>query len=89
MQRHQVLRSASLWGLGVQPVECSIYNAYIHLITNAKRSVYIENQFFMSSENEVANALVHRINQAHHEKEKFRALVVLPLLPGFEGEVDN
>lgn len=37
----------------------------------------------------MANALVHRINQAHHEKEKFKVLVVLPLLPGFEGEVDN
>jgi hypothetical protein len=37
-QNHQILRSASMWGLGLQQdqTESSIYHAYIDLIQNAK-----------------------------------------------------
>lgn len=43
----QVLRSGGPWSVGTS-VECSIYNAYIDTIMNAKRFIYIENQFFVS-----------------------------------------
>lgn len=43
----QVLRSGGPWSVGTS-VECSIYNAYIDAIMNAKRFIYIENQFFVS-----------------------------------------
>jgi phospholipase D1/2 len=45
----QVLRSVSEWGYGLKMVEKSIYEAYIHFISNAKHFIYIENQFFISS----------------------------------------
>ena len=95
----QVLRSASNWSLGLNMrqgvFENSIQNAYIELIQNAKNYIYIENQFFMSSTagepvtNEVVRAILLRIQQAYQAKEKFRVAVFLPLLPGFEGEIDN
>jgi len=95
----QVLRSASNWSLGLNSwkniFENSIQNAYIELIQNAKHFIYIENQFFISSTagdpvtNEIARALLLRIQKAHELKEKFRIVIFLPLLPGFEGEVDD
>lgn len=40
----QPLRSASNWSIGLQRYrESSIYNAYIKLIKNAERFIYIEN----------------------------------------------
>ena len=49
----QVLRSVAHWSSGIrspnnQP-ETSIYLAYKELITSAKKFIYIENQFFVSS----------------------------------------
>jgi len=37
-QKHQLLRSASTWGLGIEEgnEEKSIYNAYIELISEAR-----------------------------------------------------
>lgn len=32
--------------------------------------------------------MVNRIKRAARDKEKFRVIIVLPLLPGFEGEID-
>jgi phospholipase D1/2 len=40
-------------------------------------------------ENEIAEALVKRIKTAARLKEKFKVIVFLPLLPGFEGEIDD
>jgi len=37
--------------------------------------------------NIIANALVNRIKDAARLKEKFKVIVVLPLLPGFAGEI--
>lgn len=94
----QILRSASLWstGLAKGTEERSIYEAYITLIAYSEHFIYIENQFFISNaggltnedstvENRIAEALVLRIKKAHESKEKFRVIIVLPLLPGFEG----
>ncbi|CAD5118946.1 DgyrCDS7620 [Dimorphilus gyrociliatus] len=88
----QVLRSASEWSVGISAVECSIHNAYIKLIREAEHFIYIENQFFVSIaddmdvNNRIADALFQRIRQAHEKKETFRVYVIMPLLPGFEGE---
>ncbi|OQR88073.1 phospholipase D, Pi-PXPH-PLD [Achlya hypogyna] len=87
----QVLRSISLWSGGC-PTEKSIQNAYIRLINSASHFVYIENQFFVSGvegdtlcQNRIANALVARILRAAAAKEPFRVMVVMPLLPAFQG----
>lgn len=70
-------------------------NAYLQLITEAKEFIYIENQFFISCsagnpiENQISHALVTRIKLAAANKEKFKVVVFIPLLPGFEGEIDD
>lgn len=67
----------------------------MNLIDQADHFIYIENQFFISStagepvKNQIAQALVERIKIAAHKKEKFKIIVVLPLLPGFEGSIDD
>lgn len=52
---------------------------------------YFQNQFFISGlsgdetiQNRVLDALYQRIWLAHKEKQCFRVIVVLPLLPGFQ-----
>ncbi|XP_058053847.1 phospholipase D2 [Anopheles bellator] len=93
----QVLRSASSWNCGfIEPdyVEQSIHEAYVQTISKAQHYIYIENQFFISMEmgnsvvkNQVAEYLFKRIVRAYREKKVFRVYVVMPLLPGFEGDV--
>ncbi|CAH0561123.1 unnamed protein product [Brassicogethes aeneus] len=89
----QVLRSVSTWSIGfLEPdtVEQSIHEAYIDTITRAQHYIYIENQFFISIsyiKNQIADAIFKRIIRAYKGKETFRVYVVMPLLPGFEGEV--
>ncbi len=39
--------------------------------------------------NQIGTALLKRIVQAHKANEKFRVYVLLPLLPGFEGDVGS
>jgi phospholipase D1/2 len=59
--------------------------------------VYIENQFFITStvvdgiviENQIGDALVNRIIQAHEEGTPWRACIVIPLLPGYTYPVDS
>jgi phospholipase D1/2 len=91
----QVLRSISLWSGGC-PTERSIQNAYIRLISSASHFIYIENQFFVSGldgdhlcSNRIANALLERIRRAVANKENFRVMVVMPLLPAFQGKVED
>ncbi|XP_076024753.1 phospholipase D2 [Genypterus blacodes] len=87
----QVLRSVDRWSGGT--CECSILNAYVHTIENSKHYIYIENQFFISCadgksiHNGIGDAIVNRILRAHREKTKYRVFVVVPLLPGFEGDI--
>ncbi|XP_070585330.1 phospholipase D2 isoform X4 [Erythrolamprus reginae] len=87
----QVLRSVDRWSAGLH--ECSIYNAYLDVIRASQHYLYIENQFFISCSdgrsvlNTVGDALVQRVLLAHSEKKSFRAYMLLPLLPGFEGDI--
>ncbi|KAJ8724801.1 hypothetical protein PYW07_015759 [Mythimna separata] len=93
----QVLRSLSSWSGGFldpDTVEQSIHEAYADTITRAQHYVYIENQFFITQSrssqavrNQIGEALYNRIMRAFRAKETFRVFVVMPLLPGFEGEV--
>ncbi|XP_071757313.1 phospholipase D2 [Centroberyx gerrardi] len=89
----QVLRSADRWSAGT--CENSILNAYIHTIENSEHYVYIENQFFISCadgksvHNGIGDAIVKRILRAHSEQKKYRVFVVVPLLPGFEGDISE
>ena len=45
----QILRSASQWSIGVSEPETSIFSAYVNLIQEAEKYIYIENQFFISN----------------------------------------
>ena len=93
----QICRSGGDWSMGLQPnqIEKSIQVAYIELISCAEKFIYIENQFFVSSvsgnpvSNQIANAIIQRIFRAIEDKEEFLISVFLPLLPGFEGQVDG
>ena len=89
----QALRSVTKWSAG-QPHENSIYNAYLHAIKNSKHYIYIENQFFISSEsgiltkvrNEIQSALVERIYRAYDAHEDFHVMIMMPLKPEFGPE---
>ncbi|XP_043259352.1 phospholipase D2 [Colletes gigas] len=94
----QVLRSVSSWSAGFldsETLEQSIQEAYIHAISKAERYIYIENQFFITLvsmertvvKNRIGETLYKRILRAHREGAVFRVFVIMPLLPGFEGEV--
>lgn len=93
----QLLRSSGNWSLGLQETEKSIQNAYLKLIETSEHFVYIENQFFVTScvvdgneiQNRIGDALVDRIIRAHNERTNWRAIIVIPLMPGFESQVDE
>ena len=94
----QILRSACWWSIGTPDhTEHSIMNAYIKLIEESDHFVYIENQFFISScevegtrvENKIGDALVERIVRAAQKREDWRAVIVIPLMPGFQNAVDE
>lgn len=88
----QVLRSVGEWSAG-QPKETSIYNAYLRSIENAEHFIYIENQFFISSHEEVQNKimlkLADRIYRAYQQGKDFRAMVIIPLKPEFPEKWDT
>ncbi|KAK4229344.1 putative phospholipase D1 [Podospora fimiseda] len=93
----QILRSASTWSLGIEDTEHSILSAYIKMIDDSDHFVYMENQFFITSTetlnakmiNGVGDALVRRIIKAHQNNEEWRAVILIPLMPGFQSEVDE
>uniref|UniRef100_A0A8C9TTN3 Phospholipase n=1 Tax=Scleropages formosus TaxID=113540 RepID=A0A8C9TTN3_SCLFO len=91
----KVLRSASDWSAGIKYHEESIHNAYVHVISNSKHYIYIENQFFISCAdnkhvfNKIGDAIAERIIRAFRENKKYRVYVVTPLLPGFEGDINT
>lgn len=94
----QILRSACWWSLGTpEQTEHSILNAYIKLIEQSEHFVYVENQFFISScevegtriENQIGDALVERIIRASQKREDWRAVILIPLMPGFQNTVDQ
>uniref|UniRef100_H2Z4U6 phospholipase D n=1 Tax=Ciona savignyi TaxID=51511 RepID=H2Z4U6_CIOSA len=90
----QVLRSSCEWSAGISEVDRSIQNAYLSAIEQ-QHFIYIENQFFISClrdvqvRNQICTALVKRIVRAHRNKKAFRVYVVMPLLPGFEGDISK
>lgn len=94
----QLLRSSSMWSTGTPDiVEHSIMNAYVKLIEESEHFVYIENQFFVSTceisgrriENQIGDALVERIVRAAKNGECWRAVIIIPLMPGFQNTVDS
>ncbi|CCG23217.1 Pld1 phospholipase D1 [Candida orthopsilosis Co 90-125] len=93
----QLLRSSGKWSLGLEEHEQSIQNAYLKLIETSEHFVYIENQFFVTScfidgveiKNRIGDALVERIIRAHQEGSIWKAIIVIPLMPGFEAQVDE
>lgn len=93
----QLLRSSGNWSLGLKEHEQSIQNAYLKLIETSEHFVYIENQFFVTScfidgteiKNRIGDALVDRIIRAHRERANWKAIIVIPLMPGFEAQVDE
>ncbi|PON88229.1 Phospholipase D family [Trema orientale] len=94
--RCQVIRSVSQWSAGTSQIEESIHNAYCSLIDKAEHFIYIENQFFISGlsgdeiiRNRVLEALFRRIMRAYNDKKCFRVIIVIPLLPGFQGGLDD
>ncbi|KAB2095330.1 hypothetical protein ES319_A01G029300v1 [Gossypium barbadense] len=94
--RCQIIRSVSQWSAGTSQVEESIHCAYCSLIEKAEHFVYIENQFFISGLsgdeiiwNRVLEALYRRIMRAYNDKKCFRVIIVIPLLPGFQGGLDD
>ncbi|CEP20033.1 hypothetical protein [Parasitella parasitica] len=95
----QILRSVSPWSIGSidDHVEHSIQTAYCESIENSRHLVYIENQFFVTCtksgntviENNIGEALYQRILRAHTEGSKWRAIVIVPLVPGFPANIDE
>lgn len=90
----QLVISACPWSLGIEETEHSIQNAYIELIQNSEYFIYIENQYFISSTagnfivNKITDALTQRIIRAHSENKRFKVIILLPLIPAYEGELD-
>lgn len=93
----QILRSAGSWSLGLKETERSIQNAYLKLIEESEHYIYIENQFFVTTsewdgvvvENKIGNAIVDRIIKAHTLKKPWKAIIIIPLMPGFDSPVDQ
>lgn len=94
----QILRSAGPWSIGFRDkTEHSIMNAYVKMIEESDHFVYIENQFFISScvtegatiTNLIGDALVERATRAAKNGEEWRAVIVIPLIPGFQNTVQQ
>ncbi|POY74084.1 hypothetical protein BMF94_2896 [Rhodotorula taiwanensis] len=93
----QICRSVSPWSIGISHVEHSIQNAYIKCIQLSDHFVYIENQFFITSTevegavvtNKIGDALVSRIVRAHSEGTPWRAIIVIPMEPGYPNPLDS
>ena len=82
MMTCRVMRSLGDWSSAVRVERC-IQDALVSAIRAAKHTVYIENQFFISSlygppvVNLVGSVIADRINQAARARETFRVLLVL------------
>ncbi|KAL2807962.1 phospholipase D/nuclease [Aspergillus granulosus] len=90
----QLVRSISQWSNGLV-TENSIYNAYIDIIDKSEHFVYLEQQFFITSTgnwlgavwNRVGEALVNRILRASREKKRYKAVIIMPSVPAFPGDL--
>ncbi|CAK8989303.1 Phospholipase D2 (PLD 2) (mPLD2) (Choline phosphatase 2) (PLD1C) (Phosphatidylcholine-hydrolyzing phospholipase D2), partial [Durusdinium trenchii] len=77
-----MVRSVGPWSLSTS-AESSIQASYQALIRGARRSLYVENQFFCSQR--VGDEIAERIERAIAEGAAFRVVIVLPQWPAFEG----
>lgn len=93
----QALRSIGMWSYESQ-TENSIYLAYINLIRNTKKFLYIENQFFITKfvkgdisdpQNLLGFEIFKKIKNAYENNIKFKVYIVIPLLPAFELDLCN
>ncbi|OJD30463.1 phospholipase d [Diplodia corticola] len=90
----QLTRSCAEWSHGCT-VEHSIQNAYIENIKNSKHFIYIENQFFITAtcedqkpiKNMIGAAIVERVLRAHKNGEKWKAIIMIPAVPAFPGDL--
>ncbi|KAI8454268.1 hypothetical protein BY996DRAFT_4582083 [Phakopsora pachyrhizi] len=87
----QVVRSAADWSNGTT-TEHSVLNAYIQLIEQAEKFIYI----FITTcgskghiRNQVGQALANRIIKAARANERFKVVVAIPAIPGFAGNLDS
>ncbi|KAI3992768.1 hypothetical protein MKX01_021729 [Papaver californicum] len=80
--RCQVIRSVGQWSAGTSQTEESIHNAYCSLIDKAEHYVYIE----VMTINSLLNSNILR---AYRVSKCFRVIIVMPLLPGFQGGLDD
>ncbi|KAI8636293.1 hypothetical protein BD408DRAFT_377142 [Parasitella parasitica] len=95
----QILRSVSPWSIGSidDHVEHSIQTAYCESIKSSRHLIYIENQFFITCtksgntviENNIGEAIYQRVLRAHTEGRKWRAIIIIPLVPGFPANIDE
>lgn len=93
----QICRSAGPWSMGLSEVEHSIQTAYLKAISLSEHFIYIENQFFITSTeveetkitNQIGDAIVSRIVQAHEEGKRWRAIIILPAVPGYTYPIDH
>ena len=90
----QLIRSVTGWSSG-KPLEHSIYDAYVDIILESEHFIYLEQQFFITATgtlpgtvwNRVGEAIVQRILRAVKEKKRFKAIVVMPSVPAFPGDL--
>ncbi|KAI9626975.1 hypothetical protein H4Q26_017608 [Puccinia striiformis f. sp. tritici PST-130] len=94
----QICRSCGPWSIGTpNKVEHSIQSAYVKAIQCSDHFVYIENQFFITScivegtviTNKIGDALVNRIIQAHEEGTPWKAVIVMPTMPGYPSPLNE
>ncbi|KAL9128488.1 MAG: hypothetical protein Q9217_002838 [Psora testacea] len=92
----QIIRSCTKWSHGIS-TEHSITNAYISIIENSQKFVYIENQFFITAtsneqkpvRNKIGAAILERILRAARAGEKYKIIVVMPAVPAFAGDLKD
>ncbi|KNZ57856.1 hypothetical protein VP01_2055g1 [Puccinia sorghi] len=96
----QVVRSCGDWSNGTT-TEHSIQNAYIQLIEQAQRFIYMSvaspPDFITTCStdkdgqirNTIGLALANRIVQAARANQPFKIVVAIPCIPGFSGNLDD
>ncbi|MBW0478538.1 hypothetical protein O181_018253 [Austropuccinia psidii MF-1] len=94
----QICRSCGPWSIGTpNKIEHSIQTAYVKAIELSEHFVYIENQFFITScvidgtviTNQIGNALVNRIIKAHEEGTSWKAIIIIPTMPGYPSPLNE
>ncbi|KAG0148284.1 hypothetical protein CROQUDRAFT_41585 [Cronartium quercuum f. sp. fusiforme G11] len=94
----QICRSCGPWSIGTpSKIEHSIQTAYVKAIELSDHFVYIENQFFITScivestviTNQIGDALVNRIIRARAQGTAWKAIIVIPTMPGYPSPLNE